>query len=50
MISVIPTDSGNFNLFGTRDGAFTLQGNLTEEELDELAAAIKAAKKEAKRS
>lgn len=46
MIAVIRTDSGNFNLFGTRDGGFYLQGNLTEAELKEL---VKAAQKELKK-
>lgn len=45
MISVTKTDSGNFNLFGTRDGSFCLEGNLTEQELKEL---IKQAQKELK--
>ena len=45
MISVIRTDSGSYNLFGTRDNGFILQGNVTEEELDELAKAIEKAKK-----
>lgn len=37
MISVIATESGNFNVFGTRDDeGFILQGNLTEDELLEL--------------
>lgn len=42
MITVIPTDSGRFNLFGTEDGGFSLQGNLTREDLQEL---IEQAKK-----
>ena len=36
MITVIRTDSGTYNLFGTRDDSFVLQGNLTEKELREL--------------
>lgn len=42
MITIIHTDSGNYNIFGTvchplRDGDdFILQGNLTREQLVEL--------------
>ena len=36
MVTVIRTDSGNYNLFGTEDGAFILQGNLTLAQLMEL--------------
>lgn len=46
MIAVIRTDSGNYNLFGTADDAFILQGNLTEAQLKELAKAITKALKE----
>jgi hypothetical protein len=41
MIAVIKTDSGTFNVFGTDDNVFILQGNLTEAQLKEL---IKAAR------
>lgn len=44
MISVIRTDSGTFNLFGTRDDEFILQGNLNEDELDQLVAQIEDAR------
>ena len=47
VITVIRTDSGNFNLFGTHDGGFSLQGNLTEAELRELIKAAKEALKAA---
>lgn len=40
MISVIKTESGRFNVIGTNDEGFCLQGNLTEEELQELREAI----------
>jgi hypothetical protein len=46
MISVIKTDHGTYNLFGTRDGAFCLEGNLTELELEELGRKIQLLLKE----
>jgi hypothetical protein len=36
VIAVIRTDSGNFNVIGTADDMFVIQGNLTEEQLLEL--------------
>jgi len=45
MITVIRTDSGNYNLFGTRDGMFTLQGNITLDELKELKKEVDSAVK-----
>lgn len=42
MISVMETDSGNFNVLGFRDGAIVLQGNLTTDELAALQRAIES--------
>jgi len=48
MIAVTgPTNNGRFNLFGTEDGTFILQGTLSLEQLDELVAAVVAAKAKA---
>lgn len=35
-IAIIKTDSGRYNVVGTEDGAFILQGNLTKDQLKEL--------------
>jgi hypothetical protein len=40
MISVIKTTSGNYNVIGTADDAFIIQGNLTKSQLQELLVAI----------
>jgi hypothetical protein len=36
MISVIKTTGGTFNVIGTDEGMFILQGNLTEPQLKDL--------------
>jgi hypothetical protein len=36
MISVIKTSSGGYNILGTADGVFVIQGHLTKEQLKEL--------------
>lgn len=36
MIAVIRTVHGNFNVLGTRDDGFVLQGNLNRDELKDL--------------
>jgi ABC-type transporter Mla MlaB component len=36
MISVIKVTDGSFNVIGTDNGMFVLQGNLTKEQLMEL--------------
>lgn len=36
MISVIKTMSGGYNVIGTADGVFVVQGHLTEAQLKEL--------------
>jgi hypothetical protein len=46
MISVIKTTSGGYNVIGTDDGVFILQGHLTEAQLRDLKREItKALKK-----
>lgn len=47
MIAVIRTDSGNYNVIGTADDMFVIEGNLTEKQLRELIKAAQAALKEA---
>jgi hypothetical protein len=46
VITVIRNTSGNYNILGTNDGAFTLMGNLTLELLRELKAEVDRAIKE----
>jgi hypothetical protein len=46
VISVIKITDGSYNLIGTANGMFVLQGNLTEEELTELEVAIKEVREE----
>jgi hypothetical protein len=46
MISVIKTVHKTFNVIGTDDGLFILQGNLTEDQLRELIAEAKKALEE----
>jgi hypothetical protein len=43
VISVIPVDDGSYNLIGTEDDQFVLQGNLTREQLEELREEIEKA-------
>ena len=45
MIAVIKTDSGNYNIFGTRDQMFILEGNLTKDELKDFVKQANAALK-----
>jgi hypothetical protein len=40
MIAVIKTDSGGYNVIGTDDNVFILQGHLTKAQLKELKAEI----------
>ena len=40
MISITKVTNGSYNVFGTSDGAFVLQGNLTKDELKQLKAEI----------
>ena len=45
MIAVIKTTGGTYNIFGTADDMFILQGNLTKDQLIELEKKIKEALK-----
>lgn len=45
MIHVILTTGGTYNVFGTENSAFILQGNLTKAQLKELAKEIREALK-----
>jgi hypothetical protein len=46
MITVIKVNDGSYNLIGTSEGMFILQGNLTADELKQL---VYEAKKELKK-
>lgn len=45
MISVIKVASGGYNVIGTSDGLFTIQGHLSEQQLKELIKEARAALK-----